>query len=125
MKSILLVEDDLNVLLLLEHALRTAGYHVESATTERGARCFLDRRSYDLVIADGILGDGTGIAVADKASENGTKTLVITGYASRFRREELLRHPYLLKPLRPDELLREIEWRLQLPKDADAPQRGD
>ena len=109
MPSILLVEDDLDVLFLLEHTLRTAGYHVESATTERGARSFLDRHSYDLVLADGLLSDGTGIAVADKASGNGTKTLIITGYASRFPREDLLRHPYLLKPLRPDELLKEVE----------------
>ena len=113
--SILLVEDDLDVLFLLEHTLRAAGYHVESATTERGARSFLDRRSYDLVLADGLLDDGTGIAVADKASGHGTKTLIMTGYASRFPREDLLRHPYLEKPLRPNELLSEIDRRLNSP----------
>jgi hypothetical protein len=74
------------------------------------------------VVADGILSDGTGIAVADKASESGTRTLIITGYASRFRREELLRHPYLLKPLRPDELLREVGRRLEPPADVSQPE---
>jgi two-component system, OmpR family, response regulator len=108
MKRILLVEDDMDVLLLLEHTLREAGYHVESASTERWACSYLDRRAYDLVLTDGMLPDGTGMAVADKAIENGVKALIITGYASKLH-PDLIRHPYLVKPLRPHELLREID----------------
>ncbi len=65
------------------------------------------------------------VSVADKASKSGAKTLIITGFASMFRRDELLRHRYLLKPLRSDELLREIERILRQPRLADVPQLED
>jgi CheY-like chemotaxis protein len=115
MTRILLVEDELDVLFLLEHTLRSAGYQVHSARTEQDAHAFLDQWTYDLVLADAVLPDGTGIAVADKAVENGSRALVVTGYAFLFNCEALLRHRYLLKPVRASELLREIERSLDAP----------
>ena len=108
MARILLVEDDADVLLLLEHTLRAAGYEIDSVTTVVAALSLLRRHSYDLVLADGELGDGTGMKVADAAVKKGAKALIVTGYAFRLPREELMRHPYLLKPVRPAELLAEI-----------------
>ena len=60
MARILLVEDDPNVLMLLEHVLRGAGHDVDLASTVRQARSHLGQRRYDLVVADGKLPDGTG-----------------------------------------------------------------
>src|SRR4029077_6087638 len=62
---ILLVEDDPNVLMLLEHVLRGADHDVDLAATVRQARSYLGKHRYDLVVADGKLPDGTGMAVGD------------------------------------------------------------
>jgi CheY-like chemotaxis protein len=100
---ILLVEDDPDVRPLLEHILLGAGYHVDVAATVRGAMAMLKRNG--LVVTDGMLPDGTGIQIADKAKERKMKTLIVTGYAMSFPKEALERHEYLWKPLRPPELL--------------------
>ena len=101
-----------NVLMLLEHVLRGADHDVDLAATVQQARSYLGKHRYDLVVADGKLPDGTGMAVGDAASAVGIETLIITGYALHLPREELMRFEYLLKPLRPIELLNAIERKL-------------
>lgn len=105
MARILLVEDDPDVRLLLEHVLLGAEYGADGAETLAQARALLGSASYDLVIADARLPDGSGIEIADAAKAMGMKTLVITGYALQHGGDELRRHEYLLKPVRPAELL--------------------
>jgi|SRR5690348_15416366 two-component system, NtrC family, response regulator HydG len=112
MTRILLVEDDSHVLLLLEHVLRGEDYDVDTAATVEQAQSQLRRRRYDLVVADGKLPDGTGMMVGDMATAADTKTLIITGFALQLPRDELRRFDYLLKPVRPAELLRAIERKL-------------
>jgi DNA-binding NtrC family response regulator len=109
MNRILLVEDDADVRLLLEHVLLGAGYQVDSADTVDSACALLDTHTYDLVLADGRLEDGTGMMVAEKAAETGTKSLIITGYAFELPKEQLGRYEFLLKPVRPSELLEAVE----------------
>ena len=112
MARILLVEDDPSVLLLLEHVLRGEGHDVDPATNVRQARSYLQRGRYDLVVADGKLPDGTGMDVCDTANAAGIETLIITGFAFQLPKEDLLRFDYLLKPVRPSELLRAIDRKL-------------
>jgi two-component system response regulator HydG len=113
MTRILLVEDEPELRLLLEHVLLGAGYEVDTAATVAAANALLDDAKYDLVLADGRLEDGTGMMVAERAIEAGSKALIITGYAFDLPREELGRYEYLLKPVRPSELLREVARALQ------------
>jgi len=108
MKRILLVEDDRDVRFVLEHVLLAAGYAVDSVESASMARAYLGTRPYELVLADGRLGDGSGIEIADLADAQGAKALVITGYALMFAKEELERHPYLMKPVRAVELVDRI-----------------
>jgi len=105
MARILLVEDDVDVRPVMEHVLLSAGYEIDAVATEADARELLARVSYDLVIADAKLPDGTGLTVADDARENGTKALIITGYAFTLPHGAFERYDVLLKPLRPTELL--------------------
>src|SRR6266705_2518391 len=105
MTRILLVEDDEDVRPMMERVLLSVGYQVDSVASVRSAVILLRRRSYDLVVADGRLPDGTGMMAADRAAEKGINTLIVTAYAFRLPKEELLRYPYLLKPVRPNELL--------------------
>jgi len=108
MSRILLVEDDAELRLLLEHVLLGAAYAVDTAAGVREAFALLDSHAYDLVLADGRLGDGTGMAVAERALQSGAKALIITGYAFELPKEELGRYEFLLKPVRPSELLEAI-----------------
>jgi CheY-like chemotaxis protein len=114
MACILLVEDDPNVLMLLEHVLRGEGHDVDTAMTAEQA-CSRLRQSggYNLVVADGKLPDGTGMQVGEAASVAGTKTLIVTGFAFQLPREELSKYVYLLKPVRPAEFLRAIDRMLE------------
>ena len=53
------------------------------------------------------------MTVAEQAAENGAKTLIITGYAFELPREVLGRYEFLLKPVRPSELLQAVARVLQ------------
>jgi len=52
-------------------------------------------------------GPCSAVESGSRARERDTRTLIITGYA--FSCPELRDHDFLLKPVRPDELLNEIE----------------
>jgi DNA-binding NtrC family response regulator len=105
MDRILLVEDDRNVRLLLEHVLISEGYDVTAVETVASACSLLDEVPFDLVVADGILADGNGVEVAEKAAQRDTKALIITGNALHLPAERLRNFDYLLKPVRPDEMI--------------------
>jgi len=109
MSRILLVEDDHNVRVLLEHVLIDGGYEVDSTTTVAEAKSLLESVSYELLLADGRLPDGTGMALAEYAQASGVKTLIITGYAFDLPKDQLGRYEFLLKPVRPSELLEAVE----------------
>lgn len=109
MSRVLLVEDDQNVRVLLEHVLIDAGYEVDSTTTVAEATSLLDSVTYDLLLADGRLPDGTGMDLAALAQASGVKALIITGYAFQLASQELGRYEFLMKPVRPTELIEAID----------------
>ena len=104
---ILVLEDDPDHRLLLEYVLIDAAYKVESTGTVAGALSLLNDCAYDLLLADGRLPDGTGMTAADKAREQGTKTLIVTGFAFELPKN----HPYevLEKPVGVEHLITTIE----------------
>jgi two-component system, NtrC family, response regulator HydG len=106
---ILLVEDNLDVRLLLEHVLLDEGYEVDTTATVRGGKELLGCGSYDLILADGKLPDGHGAEIADAATEKGVKALIVTGYA--FTLPVMARKCYevILKPVRPAELVGAVQ----------------
>src|SRR5205085_12477018 len=94
---------------LAKHVRVGAGYEVDSATTLAEARSFLDTVNYELLLADGRLPDGTGMELAERAEAGGAKVLIITGYAFQLVAEDLGRYDFLMKPVRPAELIAAIE----------------
>jgi len=114
MARILVVEDDPDVRLAVEHVLLDGGHAVEALVTVADGRRRLEAKDYDLLLADGRLADGTGMELADQAAERGIPALIITGYAFILR--ELAGDPtkyrVLLKPMRPKELLYAVEQAL-------------
>jgi len=73
----------------------------------------LASHAYVLVVADARMPDGSGIELADKAREKGVPVLIITGYAFNLPKDDLDRFEFLLKPVRPSELLQAVERVLQ------------
>jgi DNA-binding NtrC family response regulator len=110
MPRILLVEDDADVRLVMEHVLLDEGYGVDASGSVTGGSELLGSHDYDLVVADGRLPDGTGMALADKAEKKGIPTLILTGYAFILRElaAEPTKYQVLLKPLRPAEILKAV-----------------
>lgn len=107
MPRILLVEDDPEVRLLVEHVLLDADYEVDATGTFEGGSELLECGDYDLLIADARLRDGTGMTLADSARRRDIPVLIMTGYAFVLQTPgvNLAQYDVLLKPIAPDELL--------------------
>jgi two-component system, OmpR family, response regulator len=113
-KHILLVEDDHDVRLLMQHVLIEAGYTVDAVGTVQAGQTHITQEKYDLVLVDGLLPDGTGLTVADDARCRAIPAIVVTAYAFTLPPSDLARYELLLKPARPHELLqavqRSLDW---------------
>jgi two-component system, OmpR family, response regulator len=108
-KRILLVEDEPDIRQLLSHTLRSAGYVVDVAATAAEAWAHLNAQAYASVIADWRLPDGDGVAIADWAAEQGSRTFVMSGYLFQMPGGRAERHQTLMKPLRPSEIVAAVE----------------
>jgi DNA-binding response OmpR family regulator len=113
MSRILVVDDDEGVRALLEAVLGAANHEVDAAATVKAALAFFEHNSYDLVLADLMLPDGSGIRVAEEAHRRGTPAIILTAYGHRFRKADLARFGLMLKPVRPPELLDAVEKALR------------
>ena len=112
--SILLVDDDKNILDTARDILEDAGYGVETASRGEEAVAALDRRAYNIVVVDFQLPDTTGLELARKVRERHEFTLVIlmTGHASLEMAVKAIQeavYDYLIKPVDPAQLKRTIE----------------
>ena len=121
MTSILLVEDDEDVLALVRDVLLDAGYEVDPIDTVAGAVSRLDTRCYDLLLTDGRLPDGTGFTIAAIAAVKGIQVLLFTGYAQDFPPAELARYSVLTKPLDMDRLVQAVQRLIRSGRDITAP----
>lgn len=110
---IVLVEDDRDVRLIVEHVLIDAGHRVDTAAAVESGCALLRQKRYDLVIADAKLPDGTGMDVADCATAAGVRAFIITGYAFTLPPAASARYEILLKPLRPAEIVEAVERALR------------
>jgi DNA-binding NtrC family response regulator len=109
MSRILLVEDDPDLQILVEQMLLEEGFEVEIAETMAESCELLGGRAYDLVIADALLPDGTGMAVADKAQEKAVRSIIVTGYCFVLSGETFDRYEILQKPVPEAELIETVK----------------
>jgi DNA-binding response OmpR family regulator len=117
-KSILVVDDDKSILRTLTRILQKAGYDVDTAETGKEAMERAEKRRYDLALVDVRLPDmdGTDLLVDMRDTMRDTVKIMITGFPSLETGVRALdggADAYLVKPVRPEELLMLIEEELK------------
>jgi DNA-binding NtrC family response regulator len=116
--TILVVDDDKSITGALAVILRKAGYEVLTTNSVGEARSVLATRSFDLVITDLRLADGTGIDLITHIKEKtpNTEVILMTAFGSIEITIEAIKrgaYYYLEKPHPPDQLLALVERALQ------------
>lgn len=125
--SILIVDDEPSVRVMLEAALRAQNYRVESATSGSHALQQLAADEFDLMLLDLRLGDADGIEILQEAKARwpALEVILLTAHGSINSAIAALRHgafDYLLKPAQVHEIRDRVERGLERRRAAQ--QRG-
>lgn len=116
-KTLLLVEDDLELALLIEQFLQSEDYRVEVANDGEIACQIIDEKSFDLIILDLMLPKKDGLEVCRHLRKiNATPVLMLTAKDDEMIEMASLKlgvDNYLKKPVRPHLLLAHIEAMLR------------
>ena len=113
-KRVLIVEDERLLARTLAAALREAGYEtVVSHSAEQGAKHWLGKRRFDLVILDNRLPRQSGVELLEAARERGVESKIIfmTAFDKRgvqTKAKRLRVDRYVKKPFDLDTMLREV-----------------
>jgi len=113
--SILAIEDDWTVGLVLEHVLRTAGHEVRIARGVEDGTGALSDDGYDLILLDLNLPDGSGFELLRAIREDLGRTVPVVVLSGMRQEETVVRglklgaDDYVAKPFSPPELLARVE----------------
>ena len=115
---ILIVEDEITVNKTLSEGLNEFSYQTDSAENFKDGDYYLDIRNYDLILADWMLPDGSGLELIQKAKTNNPKTAVIILSARDDKESEIEAleagaDDYIKKPFDFDVLIARIKARLR------------
>ncbi len=118
MPSILLVDDEPNIIEILEIVLRDEGMEVYKASSARAALDLLQKTEVDIVISDIRMPDISGVELLKQAKQMAPETvfILITAYASTDTAIDALQHgayDYLTKPFKMEELLNIVRHSLE------------
>ena len=116
--TILVVDDDKSILRTFTRILQKNGYKIDTAETGREAIERADKKHYDLALVDIRLPDmdGTDLLVKIKKQLKNTIKIMITGFPSLESGVKALdegAEAYLVKPVKPEELLMLIREKLK------------
>ncbi len=103
---------------MLDILMTKEGYHVSGAPGVAAARDLLDRGSFDVVLSDIRMPDGSGIDILRVARENDPDTIVIllTAFATTDTAVEAMKlgaYDYITKPFNVDELKAKVRKGLE------------
>ena len=108
MKSVLVVDDDPNIVKTYKLVLESVGYSVDTARNGVEALFKSKKAHHDLIIIDMKLPDMLGNQLADQIKEEkpDIKIIMITGYSSyMYVLDELNIDEMLIKPIPPEDLV--------------------
>lgn len=114
MKSILCIDDDQDICLLLERFLVKNGYKIEVAYNGNSGLKKIKEKKFDLVLCDFRLPDHSGLEMIKmiKEEQPHTQIIIITGYSDVRMAVKAMKygaHEYVTKPLYPEEILISIK----------------
>ena len=117
-KTILVVDDDKSILRTFIRILQKNGYEIDAVETGKEAIEKADMRHYDLALVDIKLPDmdGTDLLAKMKKPLQNTIKIMVTGFPSvesGVRALDEGADAYLVKPVKPEELLMLIEEKLK------------
>ena len=118
MPTILIIDDDKDICLMLSKFLIKNNYTVETAHNGEDGLRALRNTSFDIILCDYRLPDYTGVELLQKIKilSSSVAVIIITGYSDVRTAVETFRYgasDYVTKPLFPDELLVTISETLQ------------
>lgn len=116
--TILVVDDERAVRMMLEAALRAQGYRVQCAVSGADAHAQLAQVEFDLVLLDLQLGDMDGIEILREIKRDwpATEVILLTAHGSINSAIAALRHgafDYLLKPAQVQDIRERVERGLE------------
>lgn len=122
----LLIEDDITFCLMLKTWLKKKGIQTESASTISSAKNMIERNSYDLILSDLRLPDGSGMDILEwtHSKKKEIPFIMLTGYADIQTAVDSIKKgafDYIPKPINPDILLEKIQEALSSKKEVEAP----
>jgi len=117
-KTILVVDDDKSILRTFTRILQKSGYDIDVAETGKEAIEKIETRCYDLALVDIRLPDMDGTDLLSKMQKtmHDAVKIMITGFPSLETGVKSLDEgadAYLVKPVKPEELLMLIEEKLK------------
>ncbi|WP_187648062.1 homeostatic response regulator transcription factor HsrA [Nitrosophilus labii] len=115
---ILIVEDEVTLNKTLAEGLKEFGYQSDVAENLKDALYYLDIRNYDLILADWMLPDGSGLELVTQVKQSSPKTIVLVLSARDDKESEIEAlkagaDDYIRKPFDFDVLIARIEARLR------------
>ena len=113
-RSILIIDDEIDLCRLLEDALRSHDYNVKCVHTRQEAMNSLRMQAPDMVFCDLKLPDGDGMTILSKIRSMSPRTVVnmITAYGSeevRDKARKLGAHSFIDKPFSEEDILGNIK----------------
>lgn len=122
-KTILVVDDDKSILRTFSRILQKSGYEIDVAETGKEAMEKTENRHYDLALVDIRLPDIDGAELLAKLKKplQHTVKIMITGFPSLETGVKALDEgadAYLVKPVKPQELLILLEEKLKNREEA-------
>lgn len=120
-KSILIIDDDVDMCTLLSGFLGKKGFETESAHNAAKGLAKFNEGHFDIVLCDFRLGDkdGKDVLLKIKDIKPATVVIIITGYSDIKIAVDVIKHgafDYIVKPLIPDEVINVIEKAISSPK---------
>ena len=123
-KRIIVIDDDKSILRTFTRILQKRGYEIDVAETGKEALEKSKKTSYDLALIDIRLPDmdGTDLLVKMQETMRGAIKIMITGFPSLETGVKALDEgadAYLVKPVKPEELLALIEEKFKAKSEKD------
>ncbi len=118
MNSVLIVDDERNIIEILDIVLQEEGLEVLKASSARDALAILGRREIDVVISDIRMPELSGVDLLREARNLSPETtfIMMTAFASTDTAIEALQHgacDYLTKPFKMEEMLNVVRHSLE------------